>query len=476
MCPPYRTTDSVDDLVPYFKAIARRPYNQGGLWPAWDLQPGERVVLRADSWHDPLVIEAASKVIRDFGCELELIIEDRGSEPPAVDGHDEIEIMFDLTKRLADEFKVWEEMEASGKVDKVIWGFGGPILRSQRIKVTRFPFISREMVMTDANTMPPEILIAVEDWLWDRIRAARAVHITDPEGTDVRYTVRDDYYDADREYFNPEYIARWYPQNPEYARTMLRGHLWGKPNFLLPEGLEDGEGVVAGTMNHIGPYPHMRMQIKNSKITSIEGGGLFGDKLRTIQQETDHIQYPGMPGKGLLYWWEASIGTNPKVHRPRQDYLTGHICGLYERMRSGIIHIGFGSDISSAPEKEAVEQGLPHVGHWHVHLNYPTYEVTYADGSTEQLIRDGRLRALDDPGVREIAAKYGDPDELLAEAWVPAVPGLNIEGDYWRDYAQDPTRWVKAELEVCQNWHPLYMKMIQTGAAREMHADHAHHH
>jgi hypothetical protein len=35
------------------------------------------------------------------------------------------------------------------------------------------------------------------------------------------------------------------------------------------------------------------------------------------------------------------------------------------------------------------------------------------------VVEDGHLMALDAPEVREIAAKYGDPDDLLAEDWIP---------------------------------------------------------
>ena len=31
----------------------------------------------------------------------------------------------------------------------------------------------------------------------------------------------------------------------------------------------------------------------------------------------------------------------------------------------------------------------------------------------------GHLTVLDDPEVRRVAAKYGDPDELLREDWIP---------------------------------------------------------
>ena len=42
----------------------------------------------------------------------------------------------------------------------------------------------------------------------------------------------------------------------------------------------------------------------------------------------------------------------------------------------------------------------------------------------------------------------------------PAVPGINMPGDYWDHYARDPLHWVKTELEVCRNYHPMFMKMV----------------
>jgi hypothetical protein len=55
-----------------------------------------------------------------------------------------------------------------------------------------------------------------------------------------------------------------------------------------------------------------------------------------------------------------------------------------------------------------------------------------------RVIDKGRLAFLDDPDVRRIAAKYGNPDELLQERWIPRYPGINLPGDYMKDYALDP--------------------------------------
>ena len=63
-CPDYRDATEVADLLPFFESVARRPFSNG-LWAAWDLQPGERVLLRVDSWHDPLCVEAAVQTLVD---------------------------------------------------------------------------------------------------------------------------------------------------------------------------------------------------------------------------------------------------------------------------------------------------------------------------------------------------------------------------------------------------------------------------
>jgi hypothetical protein len=120
--------------------------------------------------------------------------------------------------------------------------------------------------------------------------------------------------------------------------------------------------------------------------------------------------------------------------------------------------MGFGTIISSMDERMAARQGLP-VGHWHLHLYFPTYDLEM-QGDNERLIENGRLLALDDPKIRKLAAQYGDADLWLDESWNPAVPGLNMKGDYWDDYGADPLAWVKHELDVCRNDHPRFMEMV----------------
>ena len=44
-------------------------------------------------------------------------------------------------------------------------------------------------------------------------------------------------------------------------------------------------------------------------------------------------------------------------------------------------------------------------------------------------------------------------------AWIPAIPGINVEGDYQRDYVADPGSWIaKEHEEVYGEWMDKYLR------------------
>lgn len=454
-CPPFVEITNSDQLLPYLEHVAQRPYNHG-LNACWDLQPGERVMLRVDNWHSELTIEACKKILEKYQVKYDIKYIDRGPIPQWV-GADEVEYYLFRTKELAEWMDMWEEEEKNQAYDKILMGYGGPVLAERLIKIQRMPFITPEILASPAHAMPIEVLNAMDMWTWERIRAAKRCRITDPEGTDLSFTNHDAYWDSERKFYDPDLTAATWTGNEHFGKTYLPGHVTGRPWMFHPTK-EDGEGVIAGTTNHIAAVDWTQLIVERSKITEIREGGAFGDKLRDVMERTKDIQYPTFPDKGIMHWWEASIGTNPHIHRPRKDFPSGFVNCLYERVRSGVIHMGFGTIISSMAEREAARMGHL-VGHWHLHLYFPTYEAEMG-GDNETIIENGRLGALDDPAIRKIAAKYGDPDMWLDESWNPAVPGINMDGNYWDHYARDPLHWVKSELEICRNYHPMFMKMV----------------
>jgi hypothetical protein len=67
------------------------------------------------------------------------------------------------------------------------------------------------------------------------------------------------------------------------------------------------------------------------------------------------------------------------------------------------------------------------------------------------LLEKGHMTTLDNPEVRALASRYGDPDYLLTEDWIPEVPGINAPGDYLKDYAPNPGRYSLQVMEKAQN-------------------------
>ena len=60
--------------------------------------------------------------------------------------------------------------------------------------------------------------------------------------------------------------------------------------------------------------------------------------------------------------------------------------------------------------------GLPRGQHRDWQMYFPTLIL---DG--EVLVDKGHLTVLDDPEIRRLASKFGDPDQLLSEDWIPPL-------------------------------------------------------
>jgi len=88
------------------------------------------------------------------------------------------------------------------------------------------------------------------------------------------------------------------------------------------------------------------------------------------------------------------------------------------------------------------------LGHIHVHNYFATYEIKVRGTDYWYKIVDkGWLTPMSDPAIRALATKYGNPDDLLSYDWIPPLPGINCEGNYFRDYAPDPVGYLKKRLK-----------------------------
>ncbi len=425
----------IQDLLPNARALARWPETRTshiGFVGYGSTVAGHKVLVAVDREYDPLVPEAIARALREKGAHVDIIVVDMGDPEKEFDYLDEVRVSMRRGPWENDprrwEGMPWIEDFASRRgYDLLIHGKGGPVPKTT-YRYEQVPWLRTEHFLSGATTYPLDLHYKINEkaWaiIWEKGRGGRA-RLTDPEGTDLSWTYWDDYYGL---------------YSYGFAATPRYGHLLAHPTTpLIAKG--DVAGVVAGTTSHFSrPFPHLRAELEAGQIVRLTGGGGYGDAWRDLLEESKRLQYPCFPRPGLFYLWEVAIGTNPKIARPSRidRYSSGGT--EWERRRSGIIHMGFGTLWRAPEEKWAADKGILY-GHLHIHLLMATLVVTARDGTEHTVIRNGRLTALDDPEVRALASKYGDPDRLLREDWVPEIPGISCPGSY-QEYTKDPAAWI----------------------------------
>jgi hypothetical protein len=394
---------------------------------------GDRILLAVDSLYDQVVVDTVAAALRDKGASVDVIVTDLGGDRP-FDHHDEIAAVI-RDEHWTKNPRRWEGLpwieEFAGRAgyDLLLHGRGGPTPATD-YRYEQFPWLKADHLRQGAGAFPRDLhrLINLNTWsrIWNDGRGSR-VRLTDPEGTDLTFTLHEEYFDGSRRNFT---------ETPTRAFGHLLGHA---PTPILPN--EDATGVIAGTTSHIGrPFPQIRVYLEGGRVEAIEGGGRYGDAWREILAETKDIQYPCFPRPGLFWLWEVAIGTNPWIRRSPDIHMLSSGGFEWERRRTGVIHCGFGTRWRGSEEEWAASQRVK-FGHLHVHLLFPTYEMQTPGGHTVQVIERGHLKALDDPEVVDLARELGDPQTLLTERWAPSIPGISAPGQY-ADFARDPEPFV----------------------------------
>ncbi len=396
-------------------------------------KPGDKVLIAIDTHYEQRVADAFAEALRERGATVDILRVDAGPDREFED-LDEVrvtirDVPFAQAPRRWEGLPWVERLAEENGYDLLIHGKGGPT-RQTPFRYEQIPWLRAEHLEQGAATFPEDLhhLINVRTWdrIWTKGRGGR-VRLTDPEGTDLTFTLHEEYFDGSR---------RGFVADPVRSHGHLHGH---PPQPILPQ--EDATGVIAGTTSHFArPFPHIRLVFEGGRLEAVEGGGSYGEAWRELLATTRKNEYPCFPRPGLFWLWELAIGTNPRIRRPSDIHLLSSGGFEWERRRSGVIHAGIGTRWRGPEEVWAGERGITY-GHLHVHLLFPTYAITPTGGGTVNVIDHGRLAALDDPDVRDFARRYGDPDELLREDWIPQIPGISARGSY-DDFARDPVRYL----------------------------------
>lgn len=306
-------------------------------------------------------------------------------------------------------------------------------------------------------SFPSDVWSLIEDKIVQPIDKVSEGTFVDPEGTSLRWSVT-----------RPQAV-KW----KQFA-SLANNHLFLYPH---PRDVSSMTGVVCGGANHIGFYPRMCVHLdQRGKIIKVDGGGRTGDLFRGLVTDPRFaaVKFPTAQSAGYWYLSPDGFATNPKFVRNMETLVRGStdFTNLSERQRGGVQHFSFSSyaglfDFTEEEIDKAISENrgmgdlfnsdprdvryvkslkLPVSHTMHVHVYFGSINYRLRDnGELIPVSSKGRVAAYDNAEVRALAAKYGNPDEVLSYDWVPGIPGINMDGDYANDYARNPWAWITRE-------------------------------
>ncbi len=315
----------------------------------------------------------------------------------------------------------------------------GPLGPHASKYVGHWIYAKRIDLLGKSSEFPGDLWNMVDDKIVKPIAHVSEGSITDPEGTRLHWTL------------TPEQTKLW------SQRTGASGHLNIYPP---PVNATWTERTLRASANHTGFYPTMTVTLdEHGRVDNIAGGGRTGELFRMLVEnpKMKNAKFPTAPESGYWFLTQDGFGTNPKFVRDVELLMSGagNVGNLSERNRAGVQHFSFSyPSRNDEPEDVAYAKaaGIPLDHTAHMHVYFPTIRWKLADtGEWVTISENGNVKAFEDPEVRALAAKYGDPDLIFRYEWIPQIPGINAPGDHDRDYGADPWKWIMAEWVRIQN-------------------------
>lgn len=391
--PKVKRVKSVDELLPMARhMVSHDPPN---MYDGIEVKKGQRVLIVNDQTADQLVFEAFSTAIKERGAHLTVI-----NLEGFVNLKDPGELVDSTFSNAWYPKWVWE---AASEADVILLT---AFLKPPHTPLPKLPNkpvldnleLTADLMISEHQSYPVEIRDFIDGVVWEKIANSKKIRWTDLEGTDLELNLTEQEWKKHSELS----IKR-------KGKPYMNGHL------QLPAPSTGINGIyVTSSITFGGPIPRATLTIEKGKIVKIEGGGAYGERLQESFKKYAGMASPGCPGPGINWLTTIGICTNPKIRRsPFYDELSGsaRVCAwTFGHRRAGVFHSSVGEGYISDTHKL--------IRHMDTYFNTLVTEKG-------TVIENGHMLALDDPGVRKVASKYGDPDKLLTEAWIPAVSGIN---------------------------------------------------
>lgn len=386
------------------------------------IKQGESVLLVADTTTDPLIIEAYRIAYMSEGGVVSVI-----TIPANGAGSTPSEITLNTLVGLIPSVVVGAIKEAdlcinlSGYADMHgIYGTGhskyglSPLdfWEKYHTRMLSVVISNKEALASDWATYPQPLFQYLNYKAHEHLFQAvggdfdhAKVHVTDPQGTDISFEgfkmcTRGDIKDVNGtspiNTFGTEQVG-FIPYEPK------------------PDGA-NANGVIVSTSIHPGAVPKMTAYVENGRVVRLEGGGeVSGAWMRDFERgknasaEGRETTFGVAPGPGINWLEEVMYGVHPRSFRLGHSYRyqgsEAFQAWVGGTRRSSVLHFGFGGGKDE----------------WYRHRDMEVFFPTLTVNGVN-LIENGRLAILDFPEVIAEAEKYGDPEVLLREKWIPELP------------------------------------------------------
>ena len=367
-----------------------------------EIKSGESVLLISDSSIDEFVRAAFFQAAGQVGGRVtELMLQAR------TDVTDGYEIAQQMRFRPWFPEWVWKtaaENQVVLELTNLGSGHVGGHPKLPNTRVVDLPFSRREQLadpMARGN-YPEPLVEAIARVVWKQVVGGTRFTLRDTEGTDLQWTLDE---------------TAW-SELKDFDPASKSDHL-SLPGPYRTQS-PDMRGWLAGSSTHSGPFPKIRLKVEQGRVTEIHDGGHVADSLRQLFAASKDLTFPGFPAAGSNWVEETTIGTRPRHARvPGAEKLgwSAEMSAWNGAARAGVFHLAVGTSRSGRNYPFAKEHGLA-PQHFDIELYEPTLTI---DGRA--VITKGRLAALEDPQLKQEAAKFGNAADLLRVTWLPRVTG-----------------------------------------------------
>lgn len=344
------------------------------------IKPGERLMILADDLADPFVVDLLAEIARDARAEVATTWIEHSST------------VYTKTPE-----GVYEGLKKFDKLFRCTMNTGHHTLGLTRamgeygLSIYTLVPCDTDLLTSEAAKFPLELTYAIVKKSVQICRSAKTIRVTSEKGTDLTTELNPKNWGT----YWGDWIEGWGEEWGPYTDRAIPGDT---PGTFPPSACgtypkpDTGNGVVYfDDMSSIGLIEEgeiLKITFKDGWAVRIEGG----EKAQRLEE----LLKPVQNSKHLA---EIMFGTNPKS----RINLKQEPVPLEAERHAGNTHIALG---------RALGAKYPAKTHFDGFVLKPT---VYLDGKV--LVDKGRLTVLDDPKIREMAKKYGDPDEVLAEKW-----------------------------------------------------------